>query len=180
MDLADGPGVDRMLDLTADFAVVDRTLEQKRFGTILCLSVLEHCAHPFRMAENLTRLLKPGGMICISAPFAWKYHDYPSDFWRFTHEGIKVLFPEIEFDEAACCSSTSHAGEFLPLNHDLGKRALSGKAHQNLWRALTASTLRVLGRLGPLAWITRYRYLMAPTNILMIGHRREVSKKQAA
>lgn len=180
VDLAAGPGVDLVLDLTSDFALIDQVLAGKRFGTILCLSVLEHCAQPFRMAENLTRLLVPGGAICISAPFAWKYHDYPSDYWRFTHEGIKLLFPEIEFDERASCSSTSRRGEFLPLNHDLGKRALSAHAHQSPWRAITASTLRILGKLGPLGWITPYRYLMAPTNILMIGQRRADLKKQVA
>lgn len=180
VDLVDGPGVDLVLDLTSDFFAIDQALGHKRFGTILCLSVLEHCAQPFRMAENLTRLLLPGGTICLSAPFAWKYHDYPSDYWRFTHEGIKLLFHEIDFDDVACCSSTSRPGEFLPLDHDLGKRALSGKAHQNPYRAMTACFLRTLGKLGPLAWITHYRYLMAPTNILMIGHRRTNATKQAA
>jgi hypothetical protein len=180
VDLTDGPGVDCRLDLTSDFAVIERTLLRKRFGTILCFSVLEHCAQPFRMAENLTRLLQPGGAICISAPFAWKYHAYPADYWRFTHEGIKQLFPGIEFDEAARCSSTSKPGEYLPLDDNVGKRALSYNAHRNPWRAVTASALRILGKSGPLSWITPYRYLLAPTNIHMIGYRRNDSANQAA
>ena len=172
VDLFDGPGVDCVVDLTSDFARIDKALEGERFGTIFCLSVLEHCAQPFRMAENLTRLLKPGGTLCISAPFAWKYHGYPSDYWRFTHEGIKVLFPQIQFDAADCCSSTSCPGEFQPIGEDLGKRSLSGKTHRGTghpWRGFTASALRLLGKLGPLAWITRYRYLLAPTNVFMLG-----------
>ena len=170
VDLFEGPGVDCILDLTKDFATVDRAFQGRRFGTIICLSVLEHCAQPFHMAENLTRLLKPGGKICISAPFAWKFHGYPSDYWRFTHEGIKMLFPEIQFDANACCSSTSHAGEYRPLDQNLGKRPLSGKAHPgHPWRGFTAGLLRLLGKLGPLGWITQYRYLLAPTNVLMVG-----------
>ena len=170
VDLIDGPGVDCVTDLTADFALIDEELEGERFGTIICLSVLEHCAQPFRMAENLTRLLKPGGTICLSAPFAWKFHGYPSDYWRFTHEGIKVLFPKIRFDGEVSCSSTSAAGEFRPIDENLGKRSLSGKSHAgHPWRGFTASALRFLGRLGPLGWITRYRYLLAPTNLFMVG-----------
>jgi hypothetical protein len=127
--------------------------------------------------------LKPGGKICISAPFAWKFHGYPSDYWRFTHEGIKILFPEIQFDADDCRSSTSHAGEYQPLDQDLGKRSLSGKTHRDAgrpWRGFTASLLRLLGKLGPLGWITRYRYLMAPTNVLMVGRRIATSNKKAA
>jgi SAM-dependent methyltransferase len=172
VDLLDGPGVDCVVDLTSEFAAVDEELEGERFGTIICLSVLEHCAQPFRMAENLTRLLKPGGKICISAPFAWKFHGYPSDYWRFTHEGIKVLFPKIEFDAGDCCSSTSYPGEFQPIDEDLGKRSLNGKTHRgtgHLWRGFTASTLKLFAKLAPLGWITRYRYLLAPTNVFMIG-----------
>lgn len=180
VDMVDGAGVDCVVDLTRDFRTVETALTQRRFRTIICLSVLEHCAQPFRMAENLTQLLEPGGAIFVSAPFAWKFHSYPSDYWRFTHEGIKLLFSEIAFDEEACCSSTSHTGEFLPLDQELGKRALSGKAHSSPWRSLTASGLRILGKLGPLGWITRYRYLLAPTNIFMVGHRVSASDKQAA
>src|SRR5207248_659352 len=56
VDMAAGNGVDVVLDLTRDFAEVDRALSGERFGSIFCLSVLEHCDQPFRMADNLTRL----------------------------------------------------------------------------------------------------------------------------
>lgn len=183
VDLFAGDGVDCVLDLTEDFAVVDEGLKGQRFGTIVCLSVLEHCAQPFKMAENLSRLLKPDGRICISAPFAWKFHGYPSDYWRFTHEGIKILFPEIAFDAELCCSSTSEPGEYQPLDHALGKRVLSATTHRRegrFWRGLTAGALRTLGKLGPLRWITPYRYLMAPTNVLMIGRLATCPAERAA
>ncbi len=98
VDLGNGDGVDKVLDLTQPFDVIDRTLEQQRFGTIFSFSVMEHCENPFLMAENMTRLLKPGGKIVLSVPFAWKFHGYPSDYWRFTKEGVKKLFPQLEWD----------------------------------------------------------------------------------
>lgn len=69
------------------------------FDAVVCLSVLEHCKKPWRMAENIEDLLKPGGALMLSAPFAWRLHDYPGDYWRFTPDGIRLLFPRIAFKE---------------------------------------------------------------------------------
>lgn len=172
VDMAEGSGVDVVVDLTSDFADIDCALDGERFGTIICLSVLEHCARPFQMAENLTRLLKPGGQICISAPFAWKFHGYPSDYWRFTHEGIKQLFGELAFDSSLGASATSNRGGFQQLDQELGKIPLSSKAQRQqggFLRGLSAGLLRMAGRLGMFRWIGGYRYVLAPTNVMMIG-----------
>ena len=172
LDMEEGPGVDVVCDLTYSFEDVDRRLGGVRFGTVFCLSVLEHCENPFSMADTLTRLLKPGGKICISAPFSWKFHGYPCDYWRFTHEGIRKLFPRLAFDLDRGAAATSRKGEFRRLNEETGKIPFSSKAH---WReghpvrGLSAKVLRTLSRVGLLRWLCGYRYVMAPTNILMIG-----------
>ena len=62
-DIVEGDGVDLVLDLTRPFEEVSAGLEERRFRTIFCLSVLEHCEQPFRMAENITRLREPGGKV---------------------------------------------------------------------------------------------------------------------
>jgi hypothetical protein len=46
----------------------------------------------------LTDCLAPGGTILVSAPFVWRVHAYPSDYFRFTVEGVRSLFPGIEWD----------------------------------------------------------------------------------
>jgi hypothetical protein len=108
VDMKAGPGVDKMLDLTWDFTEIDTILGHRRFGTIFCLSVLEHCKNPFKMADNLTRLLKDGGKIIICVPFSWKIHAYPDDYWRFTPAALRLLFPDIAFNNDQ-------------LHHDLGR-----------------------------------------------------------
>lgn len=55
-DMLDGENVDVVLDLTNPFSEVDKVLEGRRFKSIFCLSVLEHCDNPFKMATNLTEL----------------------------------------------------------------------------------------------------------------------------
>jgi len=72
--MSEGKGVDVVLDLTDDFAVVDEAFGGRRFNTVICFSVLEHCNHPFKMCENLTKLLEPGGTAFIGVPFAWQVH----------------------------------------------------------------------------------------------------------
>ncbi len=176
VDMSAGKSVDRVIDLTIPFDQVDSALGLLRFGTIFCLCVLEHCDQPFKMAENLTRLLKPKGKILISVPFAWKFHSYPSDYWRFTHEGVKKLFPDLDFDSSAHNTTTSRLDESRPLNKEIGRIHLHGKHHRkngHFLRGLSADLLALVCKFGILRWLVGYRYVLAPTLINMIGVRLE-------
>lgn len=172
IDMQDGKGVDRVLDLTSPFEEIDAALQGQRFGAIFCLSVLEHCAQPFLMAGNITKLLRPGGCLYVSVPHAWKFHGYPSDYWRFTHEGVRKLFPDLVFDMAIARTSTDVPGDFRPVDEDLCRTRLKGGWHRrrgHMLRGIGADMLAMLGAMGPLRWLTRHRYLMPPTCIEMIG-----------
>lgn len=176
LDMEEGAGVDVVMDLTEDFADIDATLGGQRFGTIFCLSVLEHCDRPFRMAENVTRLLQPGGCLCISVPFAWRIHAYPNDYWRFTPAGVRKLFPLVEFDADQCAAATSKPGEFAPIDDDLGKIFFSFNRHRKdgrILRGVSAELLRLLSRIGLFGWVAGYRHVFAPTTVLMTGRRKE-------
>lgn len=106
-DLFEGDGVDRVMDLTSWGDCYQLTLELGKapFDHIDCVSVMEHCERPWKMAENIEYLLKPGGTFFISVPFVWRIHAYPSDFFRYTPEGIKSLFPEIEWKKLELMSN---------------------------------------------------------------------------
>lgn len=172
VDMQPGPGVDLVLDLTKEFETINEALGGQRFRSIICLSVMEHCEQPFKMADNITDLLPPGGVLYLSVPFAWKFHGYPSDYWRFTHEGVKKLFPRLEFDLELGTLATDRPGGFSPLDSEIGKISFSSKAHfqeGRYARGVTARICHLLGRLGFLRWLFNYRYLMAPSNILILG-----------
>lgn len=179
VDMEPGAEVDLVLDLTDEFDRVDAALSHARFGTIFCLSVLEHCRRPFRMAENLTRLLAAEGKLVVAAPFAFKYHAYPGDYWRFTHEGIRELFAGLDFPPDEGAVATSIPGELTPLDDELGRIVFSPKYHWKKGRYLrgvSAKALAVAARLGILRWLAGYRYLLPPTEVLMIGTRRAYPK----
>ena len=170
VDLADGPGVDRVLDLTGEFAQIDESLDGRRFNTIFCLSVLEHCGDPFAMCRNLTGLLNDGGVIYVAVPFSWAFHAYPSDYWRFTPEGVKRLLSELAFDGGMM--STDVEGELWPIDTELCRVTFSTSGafkRGGILRAISTAWIRTVKFLHLAPWLLRYRYLFPPVIVHMIG-----------
>lgn len=96
VDMEAGPGVDRVLNLEEP-----PPADLGRFAHVECTSVLEHSRRPWLLAHNIEKLLVPRGTLFVAAPFVWRIHNYPSDYWRFTTDGIRELFPAIEFQTLA-------------------------------------------------------------------------------
>jgi len=110
VDLAEGPGVDLVLDLTAGIG----PLAQGRFDLVICCSVLEHTPRPWEMAANIARLVRQQGWLYIAVPWVWRYHPYPDDYFRFSHRAIESLFPA--FDWSDIVYSTNVAGEMFEID----------------------------------------------------------------
>ena len=175
IDMSEGKGVDQIVDMTQSFDDISAALGGRQFGTIICLSVMEHVDKPFIMAENMVKLLKPGGKICVSVPLHWKFHGYPSDYWRFTHEGVKKLFSGLDFNSENNNATTSRLNEVVKLDENSGMIKMSGNKMRksgHFIRGITIDILRLLSAFGILRWLIGYRYLMVPTMINMIGEKK--------
>jgi SAM-dependent methyltransferase len=61
------------------------------FDTIICNAVLEHVPEVERAIQELARVLKPGGYFIAAVPFLQPYHRSPTDFRRYTGEGLEEL-----------------------------------------------------------------------------------------
>ena len=97
LDLAPGDNVDVVADITEDADALRRKLGLAPFGFILCLHVLEHVRQPWRAADNIVALLKPGGLVFIQVPWVQAFHAYPDDYWRISLSGLEQLFPGLDF-----------------------------------------------------------------------------------
>jgi hypothetical protein len=67
------------------------------FEHVECCSVLEHSRRPWLLAEQLQERMRPGATLHVSAPFIWRVHDHNGDFWRLTTEGVRAIFPLIDW-----------------------------------------------------------------------------------
>lgn len=87
-------GVDIIADIQEKTPFGDATI-----SGIVCDNVLEHLSNPESAIREFHRILRPDGLVYISTPFYYPFHPSPSDFTRWTKEGLLNLFEEFEIVE---------------------------------------------------------------------------------
>lgn len=90
-------GIDIVPGKNVNFVVPVRgkwSIRSEEFDVVISGQMLEHCWKPWETVKEMARILKPGGLMFLSAPNSWPYHEHPTDNWRFWPEGFKALFDE--------------------------------------------------------------------------------------
>ncbi|MEI6553261.1 MAG: methyltransferase domain-containing protein, partial [bacterium] len=67
------------LDIMCD--IVDIPVESNSFDAVMCIEVFEHIPDPISAIKEFTRIIKPGGHLIITAPFACGTHFAPYIFY---------------------------------------------------------------------------------------------------
>lgn len=70
-------------------------------GTIDCVlstQVLEHVEDPSLYLTEAYRVLKPEGSLVLSTHGIWRYHPDPTDYWRWTIDGLRRQITRAGFD----------------------------------------------------------------------------------
>jgi len=62
------------------------------FEAACCDQVLEHVINPRGTIAELVRVVKPGGKIYVGVPFIYPWHPSPSDYARYSREGLAEMF----------------------------------------------------------------------------------------
>ena len=62
------------------------------FDTVLCTEVLEHADDPVMLADEILRVLRPGGVFLATVPFSARVHYAPHDYHRFTRFRLAQMF----------------------------------------------------------------------------------------
>lgn len=64
------------------------------FDLVFSVAVLEHVRDPFLCANEICRVLKPGGQLFCAMPFLQPLHGYPHHYFNATKQGLRRLFED--------------------------------------------------------------------------------------
>jgi SAM-dependent methyltransferase len=85
------------VDIVADITALP--LEADSVGMIICDNVLEHVPDADRAMREMYRILKPGGVAYLSTPFLYPFHSSPSDYHRWTAQGLAHLCRDFKMEK---------------------------------------------------------------------------------
>lgn len=88
VDVMPGENVDRVVDAHE----LSTALGRSSFDAIVSHVVFEHLAMPWKVAIEMNRVLRPGGVAYIQSVQTCGMHDLPWDFWRFSDSAYRALF----------------------------------------------------------------------------------------
>lgn len=91
-------------------------LPNESVDIILCTQVLEHLKYPTQALQEMHRLLKPGGKLYLSVPFASEEHMMPYDYFRYTRFSLAFLMREQGFNPLMI---DPHGGRFITLGKNI-------------------------------------------------------------
>lgn len=61
------------------------------FDTVLSVQVLEHTPRPAALVAEMARVLAPDGLLILTAPFQFRLHEQPHDYFRYSPHGLRQL-----------------------------------------------------------------------------------------
>ena len=73
-------------------------LENSSYDSVIVTEVLEHVFDPDVMLSEVARVMKPGGTLLLSAPFAWDEHEKPYDYARYSSFGLQHILSKHGFE----------------------------------------------------------------------------------
>jgi SAM-dependent methyltransferase len=81
------------VEIVSDLQNPKELLAMEGFDLIINVSVLEHVKYPILACHNMCKLLKPEGYIFLGTHQTFHLHGYKYDYFRFSREALKSLFP---------------------------------------------------------------------------------------
>ena len=66
----------------------------RNFDTVLNLQVLEHTPKPRVLLAEMARVLADDGLLILAAPFQFRLHEQPYDYYRYSIHGLRHLCEE--------------------------------------------------------------------------------------
>lgn len=90
LDITAGPNVDIVAPNPYEYPIAADT-----YDVVISGQTVEHVQDMHAWIREITRVVKPGGLICIIGPQLWEEHRYPVDCWRILPDGMRFLLGTI-------------------------------------------------------------------------------------
>lgn len=88
---------DKQADIVADLN--NRLpIEDNKFDTAICISVMEHLLEPQIALREMARILKPDGHLFLSTVWIYPYHSEPDDYFRYNGKCLKYHLEKAGFE----------------------------------------------------------------------------------
>ena len=151
----DHPEANKKHEARPDVYIVDERidLDDDSVDCVLLTEVMEHIFRPAVALNEINRVLKPGGYVIASVPFAMREHEQPYDFYRYTSFAIRNLAADAGFEVI----ELDYVGDMVGVVASLILR---------MGQVVSRALRRV--RLSPLAWcwnkvlrIPEYMYFLS-------------------
>jgi SAM-dependent methyltransferase len=149
------------IDYVCDAAAIP--VEDRTFDAILCTEMLEHVPDPLAVVRELSRILKPGGRLLLTAPLGSGIHQEPhhyyggyTPYWYY-HFLSKLDFERIDVraNGGSLKFFSQESLRFLSLSRPFKS---IGFISSLLWLPIWLILLPLLGGVIPLAahWLDRF------------------------
>jgi SAM-dependent methyltransferase len=160
-------------DRKPDFLYDGRRLpfDDRSFDTILNIQVLEHTPDPWLLVAEMARVMKDDGILILSAPFQFRLHEEPHDYFRYSPHGLRALCDRAGLDVVEV---HSQGGLWSVLSHKLN----SYLAFHVARLGNMAQSMGKLSHEGPTARPARLWTLplIAPTMLALSGAARVMDR----
>ncbi len=109
------------------------------FDAVVAFEVFEHVFNIDEVLAEIGRVLKPGGKLLLSIPFAWEEHEQPYDFARYTSFGIRHVLDKAGYETMEQRKTSSYLLAVAQVVIVCTLRHLAPR--QGLWRKFVQLTM---------------------------------------
>ena len=81
--------------IIADITGCADVIPDESFDIVFSSDVFEHIDRPWLAAQEIARILRPGGIAITHTLFSWRNHPCPIDYWRYSAECLEFLFADL-------------------------------------------------------------------------------------
>lgn len=83
------------------------------FSTVLSQAVIEHVTDPQRYADEIVRVLRPGGLVYVEGAFLQPVHQAPRHYFNVTAFGLAHVFRHLEVLEQGTVGTLTEAIDWI-------------------------------------------------------------------